>query len=265
MNGNQEMMNLTGAYVLHALTPDEEHEFERYLETSEQARQEVAELTDTATILAYAVVPVQPSEQLKNDLFAKLNMTPQVQQETNVQPIRPVIEALPQKTTSLKPAEQKARNRWFNRQTITLSAMAASVAIIAGGVATTGVVGNMQTHQVQESALVSLMQAPDSHKTQTQLTTGGTATVLWSAQDKTAAVMLHDAPALSKDKAYQLWYIGADGTARAAGLLPEGASTWKMLSGDMKTKDSIGLTVEPNTGSQQPTTKPVMVVETQRA
>jgi anti-sigma-K factor RskA len=264
MNGNQEMMNLTGAYVLHALTPEEEQEFELFLETSEQARQEVAELTDTATILAYAADPVQPSVQVKNDLFAQISRTPQVQAETKVQAMQPVVSPEENKPVTLKPAEQKARNRWFNRQTITLSAMAASVAIIAGGVATTGVVGNMQTHQVQESALVSLMQAPDSHKTQTQLTTGGTATVLWSAQDKTAAVMLHEAPALSKDKAYQLWYIGADGTARAAGLLPEGSSTWKMLSGDMKTKDSIGLTVEPNTGSQQPTTKPVMVVDTQR-
>lgn len=261
-------MNLTGAYVLHALTPEEEQEFERYLETSEQARQEVAELTDTATILAYAVDPVKPSAQLKNDLFAQLNRTPQVQPEAKLQAAQsaqPVVKAAPQESNPVKPAEQKARNRWFNRQTVTLSAMAASVAIIAGGVVTTGIVGNMQTYQVQESALVSLMQAPDSHKTQTQLTTGGTATVLWSTQDKTAAVMLHDAPALSQDKAYQLWYIGADGTARAAGLLPEGSSTWKMLSGDMKTKDSIGLTVEPNTGSQQPTTKPVMVVDTQRA
>ena len=61
---------------------------------------------------------------------------------------------------------------------------------------------------------------------------------------------------------YQLWYIGADGSARPAGLLtadPDGRGTM-MLEGVAGSAANVGVTVEPAGGSAQPTTAPLVVL-----
>ncbi|MEB0307052.1 zf-HC2 domain-containing protein, partial [Cryobacterium sp. 10I1] len=68
---------LSGAYALNALEARERAAFEAHLESSEEARIESAELSDTAVALGLATAPVQPSAALKASLMAKLSSTPQ--------------------------------------------------------------------------------------------------------------------------------------------------------------------------------------------
>jgi anti-sigma-K factor RskA len=69
---------LAGAYALHALDAEETADYERYLHSSEQARIEAAELSDTAVALGLATAPVQPSSGLKASLMAQIRSTPQL-------------------------------------------------------------------------------------------------------------------------------------------------------------------------------------------
>jgi anti-sigma-K factor RskA len=247
----KDMMNLTGAYAVNSLSKSEAEEFELYLKTSEAARNETTELLDTAVALGLATVPVEPSAGLRSSIMSQIATLEQL-------PALAVVE----EPTKLTPAEMKAQSRWFRKPVIMATSMAAAAALIVGGVTVNSTLTDLQSHQVQESTLVALTQAKDSHKTSTALTTGGSATVVWSHDLDTAAVMVQDTPALPDDKAYALWFIDEDGQATAAGMLPKDSSTWSVLDGKLKAGDSVGVTVEPAGGSSQPTTAPILAVST---
>ena len=63
---------LTGAYVLHALSPEEHAEFERHLPGCPSCSQEIRELAETAGKLASAVA-VAPPEALKLQVMARIS------------------------------------------------------------------------------------------------------------------------------------------------------------------------------------------------
>ena len=78
MTDRNDLHLLAGAYALGALSDAERVEFEAYLATSEEARAEVAALTDTAVELGLAATPVQPPASLKRSLMAQIAVTPQL-------------------------------------------------------------------------------------------------------------------------------------------------------------------------------------------
>ena len=78
MSDRDELHLLTGAYALGALQGEEKEEFEAYLLTSEEARAEVASLSDTAVAIGLASVPEAPPAALKSRLMAQLSQTPQL-------------------------------------------------------------------------------------------------------------------------------------------------------------------------------------------
>jgi anti-sigma-K factor RskA len=244
-NFDEEMRNLTGAYVLHALTPEEVAAFKIYLTHSGEARREVSELAATAVMLGLTSTPIQPSAGLKKVIMESILA---VEQDS----ITTAMVVLP--------AEREAQARWFHKPLILLTSAAAALILIAGGVAT-GI--SYTGQQLEANNLAALVQASDSHTVSAELTAGGAATVLWSEQLASAAVLVTDTTILPAGQAYALWFISSDGTARAAGILPERQTTaWEVLDGAMHDGDSIGVTVESSTGSTQPTTSLVILIST---
>ncbi|MEO7122295.1 MAG: hypothetical protein ABI400_04095, partial [Lacisediminihabitans sp.] len=78
MTDHDEKHLLSGAYSLNSLTPEEAADFEKYVEGSEEARAEVAALSDTAVRLGLSTPAVQPSPELKANLMAAIRTTPQL-------------------------------------------------------------------------------------------------------------------------------------------------------------------------------------------
>jgi hypothetical protein len=65
---------------------------------------------------------------------------------------------------------------------------------------------------------------------------------------------------LPGDRTYQLWIIGSKGV-RSVGVLGSASSgDIRQFVEGVSDTDQIGLTVEPDGGSDKPTTKPVMVL-----
>jgi anti-sigma-K factor RskA len=60
---------LTAAYALDALAPDEAEAYERHLSQCEECRQELAELNETAATLAFAAVAPAPPSQLRASIL----------------------------------------------------------------------------------------------------------------------------------------------------------------------------------------------------
>lgn len=274
MSDHDEKHLLSGAYSLNALTPDEAAEFEAYAEGSEEARAEVASLSDTAVQLGLSTEPVQPSPELKNRLMAAIRRTPQLEPLPEASPVEwsPRVEPVEHRTEpgatsgAESRAEQKARARWFARPVTILAAAAAAVLLFVGGT----LVGQLTDRpagspalQAQAASLVELSAASDVQRAEGTVAGGGQATVIWSLQLRRSAVVLDELPSLPADKTYQLWYIDSAGAKPAGTFEPSAAGmTWHVLDGAMSGGDTIGVTVEPAGGSAQPTTKPIVAIPT---
>ena len=288
-NGSAENpAELAGAYALHALSAEEAAEYERYLLRSEEARIEAAELSDTAVALGLSTAPVQPSSGLKASLMAQLASTPQLAPlDTPAQPNGPVLptdaspvvapvaavpvaaapsvtEAAPSDVRSGSAAD-RAQRRWFQRPAGLLAAAAAAVALFVGGTfAGQAIYGNPDDQFAQEQAagLAEINAAGDTQRASTETVDGQKATLVWSGELGLSAIIVDDLPALGEDEDYQLWYIGEAGPVSAGTFDSEGSgAAWRVLDGTMAAGDAVGVTVEPAGGSDQPTTDPIVAIQ----
>ncbi|MCU1512973.1 MAG: hypothetical protein JWO10_63 [Microbacteriaceae bacterium] len=277
MSDREELHLLAGAYALGALDEAEREEFENYLLTSEEARAEVASLSDTAVMLGLATEPVAPSTALKASILARVAATPQLAPETAAQGSVAVVTpieasratfAAPRESSHVirevsgSKASTRAQARWFARPATILAAAVAAIALFAGGTALG--ISNSQTGQSQQAASFGeLSAASDVQRAEAKVAGGGDATVIWSVKQQRSAVLIDKLPALSADKTYELWYIDGSG-ATAAGTFnaTKDGKTVKMLDGKMSRGDTVGVTVEPKGGSTRPSTDPILVVVT---
>ena len=269
----------SGAYVLNALSPAEAHEFETHLGESETTRNEVTELSDTAVLLGLAVAPVQPSASLKANLMSQIASMPQLPRD--VAPIRtlpqarhadpvapdaPLYETVPPEASAppvISATSAKTQVRWFNRPIIALTSVAAAVALIIGAGAVTSLMGNNPSvEQQQADALAAITSAEDMRRSAAEVSTGGTATLVWSDELGSSAMIVDGVPELPEGKTYELWYIDAAGTATPAGLfdVSDSERTLRVLDGTMGAGDTVGVTVEPEGGSSAPTTDPIVAI-----
>ena len=278
---------LAGAYAVHALGAADAADYEAHLEVSEQARIEAAELSDTAVALGLAVDPVQPSAGLKASLMAKLASTPQLPALPADQSTAPAtaqdelagprlaaaphLESVPtQPETTDDPtnlsgaASDRARRRWFQRPVSILAAAAAAVALFAGGTFVGQSLESDQFAQDQAAALVQITAAADTQRASATTSGGQEATLVWSKDTGLSALLIDDLPALSADQDYQLWYIGGSGAVSAGTFDSSGTGTgtvWRVLDGSLTAGDTIGVTVEPKGGSKQPTSDPILAIQ----
>ena len=274
----------SGAYVLNALDRAERDRFDAHLAESETTRDEVTELNDVAVLLGLAALPVQPSTQVKANIMAMLASTPQLSRD--IPPIRMLqtptqpgasavdsapIEGVPDAAgpapitaadSSGTTATRKAQARWFNRPALALTAVAAAIALIVGGGAIANVLRDATFQQQQADGLAAITAADDMRQQIAPVSTGGTATLVWSDELGSSALIVDGVAALPSDKTYELWLIDADGNPTKAGLFDVSGSDreWRVLDGTMKTGLTVGVTVEPSGGSDAPTTDPIVAI-----
>jgi hypothetical protein len=241
---------------------------------------EARSFEDVAAELALAAEPVQPRPELKAALFARLADTPQLPAHDAAEAVSaaapaeapaPVASTAAERTgpdstghtaPALTPAERTARRRWFQRPGLILGAAAAAVLIFIGGAFVGSALSGNNSYQSQQaSALAQINAAPDVQRATATVAGGGTATLVWSGELGRSALVADGLPALPDDKTYELWYM-RDGKAIPAGTMtPSGSgSTWRVLTGDMRAGDTVGLTVEPSGGSERPTSDPIVAI-----
>jgi anti-sigma-K factor RskA len=270
---DSELSPLSGAYALHALSADEAAEFERTLARNPELRWEVTELIDTAVELGLATAPHDPPAELKARLMEQIASTPQLPRQIPVvdaasAPSSPAetlaspADALssPAKTLA-SPAAQKAQSRWFASPLTALVAIAAVVSLVVGGGILSNVVSESREQNVQANRLAAINAADDMQQAVSDVAGGGTATLVWSNELLTSAVIVDGLAPLPESKVYELWYIGESGP-RAAGTftVDESGTSWRVLDGEMEAGDTVGVTVEPRGGSTAPTTDPIVAI-----
>lgn len=231
------------------------------------------EQADVEAALGLAVVPVEPSAGLKASIMAKLAETPQlpavelVAVAPDVETARavesaPSAETAPSATQSVpSSAQHRAQTRWFARPASVLVAAAAAVLLFVGGTFVGTQLTATNPIDAEAQSLAVLTAASDLQRATAPISGGGDATLVWSLDQRKSAILVNDLPSLPGDKTYQLWYIG-EGGAIPAGTFATSASatSWRVLDGQMSAGDTVGVTVEPMGGSEQPTTDPILKI-----
>ncbi len=278
MTTDDDLRSLTAAYALGAVDSDEAAEFEAILEGDPVLRAEVEEIRATAAGLAFATEPVAPSPRLKSDLMAMLDATPQLppleaRAEAPVDDRRraPVTALRPASGTSsaaptaprarLGSASARASERWFRKPGALLGVAAAAVVLVVGGVVVgtnAGVPGSSESPVA--SAYERVTTASDVVIDKRDVVGGGTATVYFSASEAKTAVVLNDAAPLPEGRVLQMWYVSQSGPVSAGVMPSEGGAGHAVLAGTYTPGDTVAITVEPEGGSEQPTSEPIVAV-----
>jgi anti-sigma-K factor RskA len=286
-----DLHHLSGAYAVDALDEAERESFERHLTQCPDCRAEVAELSDTAHLLS-SLTEATPPPALRDSVLQGI---------TRVRPLPPLVDqggTSSAVTTSpssgpgaeapaLEPAaredavapdslsdaetpgsEPEARPAsggegrrprsnvvpLHRRASTWFAAAAAAVVLAAGGVA-------WGPWSDPASPLDQVLSAADATSVK-QSEGSTTAQVAYSRDLGKGAISVEGMPPAPAGKTYQVWYIGADGAARSAGLMaPDSSGEGSMvLEGDPAGAAKVGVTLEPAGGSATPTTPPLMVM-----
>jgi anti-sigma-K factor RskA len=234
-----DVHTLSGAYALDALSPEEAEEFRRHLEGCQACRDEVRELQRAAARLGGAEASAPPPD-LKARILAAAERTPQ-------EPPAPAVRREPQVGTT-----EDRRRRW----PLWLAAAAAAV-VVAGG----GVIG-LQAMDEDEPALPvavsQVFEADDARTATVRTENGGKLTVGVSPSRNEMAVDTRDLPELDDAQVYQLWAVHGDEMVNVGVLDDSDEGAAMGMPGEDTT---VAVTVEPDGGSEQPTTAPIVQVD----
>lgn len=235
---DHDLHTMTGAYAADALPADERAAFETHLETCAVCRQEVAELTATTARLAVAVAEAPPAG-MRERVLAEAARTRQVSPRASV--------------TDL--AGHRDRRSWLRSPA---SAAAAVLLVVAAGLGSVAVAEHRSADDARQLAdrIAAVVSDPDKVEHTVAVNGGGTATLVVS--HGTAVFHASDMTTLPEGRAYQLWRINGQ-ESTSAGVLGRGGDVTRLLT-ELAPTDSLGVTVEPASGSDQPTTTPVVLV-----
>jgi Anti-sigma-K factor rskA len=276
------------ARALDALEPHEAAAVDAAASRSAELRDEADAFTETAARLGLAARPVAPSAGLRARLLADIARTPQLPvdgvadsgaNETSGSAARPAPVSGPvplatggaapigsagqARPAEARPAEARARAHWYSNLGLIVGAAAAALALFAGGVAVGTVLDNDNPRmEAQADSLAELYAAPDAMRSSADVAGDGTATLVWSEQLDRSAIVFDDLAALPVDSVYEAWYINSDGVATPAGTfrVNRGGLVHHLLEGSLGGGGTVGVTIEPQGGSDAPTTKPIVLL-----
>lgn len=228
-----DLHTLSGAYAIDALSEEEARQFDRHLEECPSCREEVRELRAAAAKMG-AAEALAPPPALKARVLAAADQMPQ----------------LPPRVTPLGSVRKR---RWSAK----LVAAAAAVILVVGGGVAVFESQRGDNQSVVASTIAQVFQAGDA-RTKTVQTDHGSVTVATSASLGRMAVRTDDLRALSGKRVYQLWAVHG-GTPTSAGVIanPKAGAAMAMPSEGT----TVAITVEPEGGSEQPTTAPFVTVD----
>jgi anti-sigma-K factor RskA len=228
-----DLHKLTGAYAVDALDDLERARFEQHLAHCDDCRAEVLELRETAALLAETTA-VTPPDSLRSSVLAGISQ------------VRPLPPEVPVRT-------EVAGRRWFPLL------VAAALVLIAG----IGAVA-WQPWATPEGSLTAteqVLQAGDAQDVFLDLGEAGRATVTRSKSVDRAVIVTEDMVGAPDGKVYELWLMSPDGKFAKAGYMSDAAEQTVLLEGSASRAAAVGITVEPDGGSEQPTTEPIALFD----
>jgi anti-sigma-K factor RskA len=231
-----DLHTLSGAYAVDALSPAEAEQFATHLEGCQACRDEVRELQEAAARMG-ASEAIAPPPALRARVLAAADQLPQL--PPKVTP----------KVTSTSSAPPRRWVAWAG-------AVAAAVVLVAGGIVAINQLNGQETPVASDS--VSQVFSASDAKTATVDTPQGQVRVAMSPDSGQMAVDTDRLNGLSQSRVYQMWAVH-NGRATSVGVIddPEAGKVMPIPASGTK----VAITIEPEGGSKQPTSKPIVEVD----
>ncbi|WP_235401428.1 anti-sigma factor [Rubrobacter aplysinae] len=231
---------LKEAYALDSLSEGERQEVERYLAENPSARAEVEDLSQVAALLALAPREEEPPARLRRNLMSR---------------VRSEAEDSESGETSGS-AEFSGRGREHRggraRRLLgarRLAAAAAVVAIVGLGVWNVSLQSEVQDLRDFQMSAYELQGSGEAESAHGQVVEIG---------DRGAMMVAADLPSLPEGKTYEMWSIKGDKPESCGLIKPGSGLTVEGVDEPLSGAEQFAITVEPEGGSEQPTTEPVM-------
>lgn len=266
--GGGDVRDLLGAYALDAVDDVERRAVERLVERDADAARELAELRATAALLGSAVSAAPPPA-LRADVLGAITRVPQAAADVrSFSAGRPAAPAAPPTATrGAAPASPGATGGAVvdlasrrPRRTTTWLAVAATALGAAAIPSALALQQAQRTQRAEQQAQVvaDLLADPDAQVVRAEVEGGGTAVgVLADDRALFTATGLADP---GEGREYQLWVI-RDGEPLPDAVMPDAAGAVQAVTEGYRPGDALAVTIEPATGSQDPTTAPVVLLE----
>lgn len=271
---------LLGAWALDALDDAERARVDDLIARDPEAAREARSLRETAAVLGEAVAVAAP-DAVRLAVLAEVARAPQADAGADAgadgsAPVRPAAAGPAASGTpgapvptppapgappradrpggSTRPAGRRpARRRW--------SAAVAALALLVA-IAVPSTVAWRQAQRAAEAEaradrITALLAEPGAQVVSAPVTSGGTAVAVVTADAALVTATGVDAPGAGE--VYQLWVM-RDGSPVPDATTGVTDGTLQIRTDAYRTGDALALTVEPEGGSEQPTSEPVVVL-----
>ncbi|MEO8357581.1 MAG: anti-sigma factor [Chloroflexota bacterium] len=253
MDPRQQVEELLPFYALDALCDEERKLVEEYLADHPEARQQLESMGRAASALPYGVAPVEPPRGVKEALMARVTLDAEAQ-------------AHPSREISPQPSRRAFSFESFFRA---FSLATAAIAIIWVLILNRQVshlrseITTLNGRLVEQSeSLEQILQNLPQTNPIISVSLKGTdvqpqaqGQLIANPNDQSAVLVISGLPPLEPGRTYQVWLIGD--APVSAGLLTvdeNGRSVLIITSEEaIGSFNSLGISIEPQAGSEQPT------------
>ncbi|GAB2749493.1 anti-sigma factor [Streptomyces bullii] len=245
--------SLTAPYALDALDPPERIRFEKHLSSCDRCAAEVRALSEDAVRLAWSTAAPPPAA-LRDRVLAAVRTTPQ-----EPAPARGHTPTLPPHVWGVQPPPARSRTRRPRPLFVPFATATAAAALVVASlfaVQANRTQDQLNAERAQAREIAHVLAAPDARASSGRDGRGGTLGVIASASEGRAVVTLGGHDGLPDDRVHQLWLMRPGAQPRSLGLF-EG-DTPLVAAGLDKSATSLAVTVEPDGGSPQPTSQPIV-------
>jgi anti-sigma-K factor RskA len=236
---NERIDELIALAALGELTPAEAAELDAAVAADPRLAAELADALTSAAMLQASAVE-EPPARLRASVLDAIAGLPQ--DGAAPSPAVDDDRATDDGTSSVRRIDAPRKRRWF----APLAAAAAVLALVAGGVI-------ISTNDEADDPIAAVVDAPDA-RSQTVSGSLGELQFVYSADEGAAVLIGESIDPAPEDATYQLWLV-SDGVATSIGTFDpdsEGAAAVR-VDGVDPTGSTIGVTVEPVGGSDEPT------------
>ena len=246
-------------YALDALNDEERELVEAYLAEHPEAREQLNELHSGASALPYGIAPVEPPRHVKQSLMARVNADAKARVRSQERASRPTLRSL----FALMKGENILRTFTLGIATLAI----VWIMILNGKISQlqSEISGLHDTLAAQsnsiEKIIANLPKSPPSNVITVSLK--GTdvqprahGQLIADPKEQSAVLVIAGLPKLKANQTYQVWLIDGN-TPVSAGLLTvdeNGQGVVIVTSEEsISSFQSLGISVEPDGGSKQPT------------
>ncbi|MCF3129965.1 anti-sigma factor [Streptomyces olivochromogenes] len=249
----EDLHSLAAPYALDALDPGERRRFEKHLADCDRCAAEVRALSEDAVRLAWSTAAPAPAA-LRDRVLTAVRTIPQ-----EPAPAAEHAPQLPPHVWGTQPPPARARTPRPRPLFVPFATATAAAALVVAGlfaVQAGQTRDQLDAERDRAREIAHVLTASDARASSGKDAQGRSIGVIASASEGQAVVTLSGYETPPGGRVRQLWLMRPHAQPRSLGLFA--GDTPLVAKGLSRSATSLAVTVEPDGGSPQPTTQPVV-------